>query len=531
MTHTLASNPTLLLFVVIACGYLLARVRVAGFSLGVAAVLFAGLAVGAAEPSLRIADAVWSLGLAMLVYSIGVASGPGFLVALRRRGIAQNGLVLAAILVGAGVAVAAAKLASLSAGTAAGIFAGGLTNTPALAAALDSLQTVAGDAHFRDLAAQPVVGYSLAYPLGVLLPLLAAWLVLRRHASPAHRLVARTAEIELENLPPLGQLQHDSGDAVTFGRLVHDGHPVAATPDLRPHEGDLLTIVGEPKSVAAVISAVGVESDEDADLDRHEVDFRRITVSDRSIAGRRLSELELDRRFGATATRVRRGDVDVVAQPSMTIELGDQIRIVAPQWRMRDVGAFFGDSLRALGEIDALTFSLGMALGLALGTISVPFPGGNHFSLGIAGGPLVAGLVLGALVRTGPLVWQMPHTANATLRQLGTVFFLAGIGTVAGGTVSSTLASPSSLKVLAAAAIVTALPVAVVVLAGRRLLRLPPATLAGVLSGSHTQPAVLMYAAEQTDDDPDVSVGYATVYPLAMITKIVVAQLLVALLY
>ena len=531
MVDTLAGNPTLLLFVVAACGFLLARVRVGGFSLGIAAVLFAGIAIGAAEPSLRVAEPVWSLGLSILVYTIGLASGPGFVAAMRRRGIAANVLVLAAVLLASLIAAASVWVLGLSAPTAAGIFAGGLTNTPALAAALDSLQGLAGASHFHVVAAQPVVGYALAYPLGVLLPLLASFLILRGRRAPSTRIIARTAEVEREGLPALGELAHSHSAPVTFGRLVRDGRPVPATPGLHPREGDLLTVVGESDAVDAVISDVGFESTDHAELDRHDVDFRRITVSDRSVAGRRLGDLGLDSRFGATATRIRRGDLDLVADPSMTVELGDQIRIVASSSRMKEVGAFFGDSLRALGEVDVLTFSLGIAAGLLVGTLSVAFPGGNHFSLGVAGGPLVAGLVLGAVGRTGPLVWRMPYTANLTLRQLGTVLFLAGIGTVAGSTVSHTIAQPSSLKILAAAAFVTAAPLALVVVVGKRLLRLSPAALAGMVSGTHTQPAVLAYASEATDDDPEVSVGYATVYPIAMFTKIIVAQVLIALLY
>jgi putative transport protein len=527
----LAENPTLLLFVVAGCGFLLARIRIAGFSLGIAAVLFAGVAIGAAEPSLKIAEPVWTLGLSILVYTIGLASGPSFVAAMRRRGIAANAMVLAAVVLASLVAAACVWIIGVSAPTAAGIFAGGLTNTPALASALDSLKNLVPASHFDVVAAQPVVGYALAYPLGVLLPLLACHLVLRDRRVSSAKLVARTAEVERDGLPALAELAHAHRKPVTFGRLVRDGHPVPATPNLHPREGDLLTVVGEYTAVQAVISDVGFESDEHAELDRHDVDFRRVTVSDHSVAGRRLGDLRLGERFGAAATRVRRGDIDLVADPSMTLELGDQIRIVASRPRMAEVAAFFGDSLRALGEVDALTFSLGMALGLLLGSFSIAFPGGNHFALGVAGGPLVAGLVLGALQRTGPLVWQMPHTANLTLRQLGTVLFLAGIGTVAGSTVSHTIAEPSSLKIVAAGAFVTATPLLVVVLVGRRLLKLSPATLAGVIAGAHTQPAVLAHASETTDDDPDVSVGYATVYPLAMFAKIIIAQVLIALLY
>jgi putative transport protein len=172
-----------------------------------------------------------------------------------------------------------------------------------------------------------------------------------------------------------------------------------------------------------------------------------------------------------------------------------------------------------------LTFSVGIAAGLLLGSIELPLPGDATFELGFAGGPLVAGLVLGALGRTGPLVWQLPHNANLTLRQFGTVLFLAGVGTRSGQAFADTIASPEAVKVIAAGLLVTACAVGTTFALARRL---PPSTLAGVIAGMQTQPAVLAYASEHGDEE-DVTVGYATVYPLAMIVKIVGAQVLAAL--
>src|SRR5205085_1330852 len=163
------------------------------------------------------------------------------------------------------------------------------------------------------------------------------------------------------------------------------------------------------------------------ELERRVFDIRRILVSSRAVAGRPLDELELPQRFGAEVTRVRRGDVDLVATPDTIVELGDRVRVLAPRERLREVSAYFGDSLRRIGEIDVLTLSLGLAGGLALGLVPVPLPGGGSFELGFAGGPLLVALALGAIGRTGPLVWQLPYTANLTLRQLGTILFLAGV--------------------------------------------------------------------------------------------------------
>jgi putative transport protein len=192
---------------------------------------------------------------------------------------------------------------------------------------------------------------------------------------------------------------------------------------------------------------------------------------------------------------------------------------------MQAISAFFGDSYRELRELDVLSFSVGIALGLVLGSVDVPLPGGGTFSLGYAGGPLVVGLVLGAIVRTGPIVWQLPHAANVTLRQLGTVLFLAGIGVNAGEAFGDTVVSGEAIFVVAAAAAAAFVTIGL----GVAVLHLPVAALTGTVSGIQTQPAVLAYASEQQPDDTEVNVGYTTVVPLAMILKIILAPLVLRL--
>ena len=529
LSDTLVANPVLLLFVVVAVGFAAGKIRIGGFSLGIAAVLFAGIGMGALDDRFVLPDAFWVLGLALFVYTIGLTSGPSFLATLRRRGLAVNGLVVAAIVAASLVAVAGHELLGLSAARATGSFTGGETNTPALAAAIETLK---GKSGFDTLAAEPIVGYSLSYPLGVVLPLLAAWFMLRRGRRrtgvDAPALVVQTVLVE-HSAGTLEELRDRHGGSVTFGRLQHEQHLAAASATLEPAAGDLLSVVGPREEVDAVIAELGHRAPEEIVLDRHDLDFRRIVVSSRNVAGRRIGDLDLDARFGASATRLRRGDVDLVADPETQLELGDRIRIVAPPARMKEIASFFGDSYRALGEIDALTFSIGLAAGLALGAISVPIAGG-HFSLGSAGGPLVVGLFLGALGRTGPFVWQPPYTASLTLRQLGMVLFLAGIGLRSGPAFSSAITEPSALLAIATGAAATSAALAVLLIGGTRLLRLPAQTLVGVLAGMQTQPAVLAYASHELEDDRELTLGYASVYPLAMITKIVIAQVLIGLL-
>ena len=192
--------------------------------------------------------------------------------------------------------------------------------------------------------------------------------------------------------------------------------------------------------------------------------------------------------------------------------LGDRARVVAPVDRIPALERLLGDSARRVAEIDVITFGLGIALGLLLGAVVVPLPGGPRFSLGSAGGPLVVGLVLGRVGRTGPLVWSPPYGANMTLRQLGVVLFLAGVGLKAGGTLGHALPQLAPLRIVLAGAALTTLSVTAVMLVGRRVLRMPLSILAGTLAGIQTQPAVLALATEKADTDLP-NLGYATVFP------------------
>ncbi|MGD0716165.1 MAG: TrkA C-terminal domain-containing protein [Gaiellaceae bacterium] len=518
--RVLEDNPVLLLFVVAAVGVLGARIRVRGFSFGVAAVLFAGIALGALDSKLALPEAIWVLGLAVFVYTTGLACGPGFVGVLRRRGLAANAVMLVALTAAAGGAFLIHVVTGATRASVAGAFAGGQTNTPALAALLESLKHAPAT-----VAAAPVIGYSLSYPLGVLLPLLAVQMVLRRRRTKRAPIVSRSVVVD-HPIAALGQLRQRHPAAVTFGRIRHGGSLAVATDEVAPEPGDVLSVVGLPEDVEEVVAELGHEARDRIELDRHELDFRRIVVSSRRVAGRRLADFDLDGRYEATVTRVRRGDVDLVAEPEMQLELGDRVRVVCPRNRMAEVTRFFGDSYRALGEIDVLSFSLGIAAGLALGAIPFPLPGGGTFELGFAGGPLLVGLALGALSRTGPLVWQLPYTASLTLRQFGVVVFLAGIGIRAGSTFGSALSDPSSAYVFLAGLVATSAAVSLLLLAGTRLLRLAPETLSGLIAGAQTQPAVLAFAAEQLDDDRELNLGYASVYPVAIIAKLVLAQLI-----
>jgi putative transport protein len=548
MLALLEQNPILLLFVVAAIGYLIGQFKLGGFSLGVSAVLFTGLAFGSLTPEMKLPEVIYQFGLVVFVYTIGLSSGPGFFAALRSRGLRDNAFVLGMIVLGGGLAVVAHILLGLKNTLTAGLFAGAFTNTPALAGVLETLKL--GGALERTLA-EPVVGYSVAYPVGVIGMLVAIYAMKRVWRVSALETPGVSEGVAHEDVivrsadftgVPIIEAVRSKGWPVILGRYARAGSVGGSVglvaPDTRLEVGDTVALIGAPSVVHQAVQEIGERVTDRLDLDRHALDFRRIAVSSHRVAGQKLRTLELPQRFGALVTRVRRGEAEFMPTADTILELGDRVRVIAPPDRMREVSRFLGDSDKALSEIDVMTFGLGIALGLLLGSISIPLSGGpaigtgtigSSFKLGLAGGPLIVGLILGALGRTGPVLWQLPHSANLTLRQLGTILFLAGVGTRSGYAFSSTFAGGGGLVLFAAGTVMTCSVAFLTLWIGHRVLRVPFGTLTGMLAGLQTQPAVLAFATEQSKGDAP-NVGYATVYPLAMIAKIVIAQVLLTVL-
>lgn len=535
MLRLLSENPLLLLFLVTAVGYPLGRIRVAGTSLGVASVLFAGLAIGAIDPALKLPEIVYLLGLALFIYTVGLASGPSFVASLRRKGLRDNLLVLAVLVLGGVMTWVLGSLLKLEAPLVAGLFCGGLTNTPALAAAIETLKL---NGHSGDAA---TVGYSVAYPVGVIGPIVAIAIAqriwrtdYRAEARRLKSLAVTPQEIAVRSIQvmrpeatgvPIRELTARHSWDVVFTRVQRAARLELASPDTRFLMGDRVTAVGSPEQLQKVTRTLGRESAVHLETDRSILDHTPVFVSNAALSGHRISELELRRRFGAVVTRIRRGDVELLPHADTVLELGDRVRVLAPRERLEDVAHYFGDSYRSLSEIDVMGFSLGLALGLALGMVPIPLPGNATLHLGFAGGPLIVGLLLGARGFTGPFVWTLPYSANLTLRQIGLVLFLAGIGTRAGYSFVSTVSHAGGLRLVLAGSAITISVVLLTLWVGHRFMRIPMSLLTGIVSGTQTQPAVLGFAVEQAGNDLP-HVGYATVYPLATIAKILVVQLL-----
>jgi len=546
MIQLLIDNPLLLLVIVSAIGYSLGQIKIKGSSLGVAAVLFVGLAFGALHPDLELPEFISLLGLVVFIYTVGLTSGAGFFASFRRKGLRDNLLVLLMLSLAATLAAGLALLLELPGPLVAGLFAGSLTNTPALAGVLERLREVAPPGELEQLLNLPVVGYSIAYPVGVVGVILAIFAMQRlwrvdyqKEAQNLRDLGVVSAQLQNQTIlvtrpeverETVQELSQKNGWDVLFGRIrpTQNSHTFLAGAQTRLHTGDLVSVIGTPEDLEQVIGYLGQPSDIQLGLDRSEYDIRRIFVSDPRVAGHRLKDLNIMQQFGAIVTRVRRGDVELLAHGDTVLELGDRVRVLAKPEDIPTISKFFGDSYRALSEINLLSLSLGVALGLLLGLVPIPLPGGITFQLGLAGGPLIVALILGKLGRSGPLVWQLPYSINLALRQLGLVLFFATVGVRSGYAFFNTLIQGGGLIFMAGAAI-TCFTALVTLWIGYKALGIPMSLLGGIVAGAHTQPAVLSYSLEQSGNDLP-NIGYATVFPIATIAKILFAQLLLAIL-
>jgi len=536
--RTLAENPLLLLFTVAAIGYPLGRIRIGGASLGTASVLFVGIAIGAIDPRLKLPDIVFLMGLSLFVYCIGLNSAPAFFRAFTKSGLRDVSLALGMLtLAGVGAYLLGHRL-GVPPPQASAMYSGAFTNASGLAQVVETIKAAGGDSLALAL---PVVGYALAYPVGILGPMLVMVLVRRlfrvdlqkealtiaSYRRSVQQLEVRTIEVtrpEAEQFTVL-DLGNSEGRDLVLGRIVRGGQTMIARGDLRLQVGDKVVATGPESELDRLTECLGRTSEEEAHLDRTEFDVRRLFVSNPKVAGRPVWQLRLPQEHGALITRVRRGDVELIPNGETILELGDRVRVLTRRDNMEAVSKFFGDSYKALSDVDFLTLCLGLAFGLLLGLVPIPLPGGITFRLGFAGGPLVMALILGRLERTGPIVWNLPYSANLTLRQFGLLLFAAGIGTRAGYDFYSTLSRGQGLTVFASGAILTLGAGLVMFVVGHRLLKVPLNHLFGVYAGAQTQPVALGFAADQTKNDLP-NAGYATIFPLATIFKILIAQIL-----
>jgi putative transport protein len=512
----LESSPLLALFLAIATGYALGQISFAGVSFGAGAVLFTGLIIGAIAPKSAPPGMVGTIGLVMFVYGVGIQYGPQFFASLRGPGIKYIALATLAVIASLGVAWWVSGPLGISVGTAAGLFAGSGTSTPTLQAAL----AAAGNQ-------DPAIGYSVSYPFGVIGPIilmtLMAALVKPKFASPSQNV--KLAEVTLEADGRDRTVNELSARLPADVKIVAvRQHHVNAPPTSGTilHEGDGLLLVGSPTSIDEAKASMGREEPGRLSRDRANYDVVRVYVSKAAFVGKALHDIPLPD-FPVTISHVRRGDLELLTSADLTIEYGDVLVAAVPTGRQAEVRRHFGDSIKGNAELSFVSIGVGIALGLLLGMIPVPLPGGGTFSLGVAGGPLVMALVLGWLGRTGPIGWRMPVVANLVLRNLGLSVFIGSVALGAGGPFVQTVASNGIQILLGGAAVL--LTLVLIVLVGGHLLRIPFDDLLGVCAGSTGNPAIVAAAGRLAPTDR-TDIGYAICFPSTTVVKIIAVQVL-----
>ncbi|MBI9049022.1 MAG: hypothetical protein JEZ00_06375 [Anaerolineaceae bacterium] len=533
----LAENPILLLFLVAAIGYPLGKLNFRGANLSVAAVLFVGIFFGALDPSIKLPEIIYRFGLVIFVYSIGLTSAPMFFDSLRKKGLSYNLLIMGCLLFAAFLSIGSFFLFDFLPSQAAGLFSGSLTNTPALAAILEYLQGITPVDMLELVQAEPVVAYSITYPVGVLGVILAIiflqklWKVdyqaeVRKHNYPGasyEPLANQTILIGKDFSKNVQELIEEYHWNAIFGRHLSDGVLELTHRQTILKKGDLIHVITAREELIALLPVLGYESDQHLNYDLRVYDKFRVFISNHKIAGKRIREIDLFSGSDIMITRIRRGDAEFLPHGDTKLMLGDQMRIVTKHEYVEEIRKFCGDSFKGISEFKVLAFGAGIVLGLLLGEIPIPLPGGVVFKLGIAGGPLVMAIILGTLGRSGPMVWTIPYSANLVLRQIGLVLFLAGVGTRSGYAFVETLRSGSGGWMFLSGAVVTCLTATLALIMGYKLLKIPMGVLTGVIAGMHTQPAVLAFSLEQAENELP-NVGYAMVFPVAMIIKILLAQ-------
>lgn len=524
MASLFASSPLLALFVVVALGAAIGAIRIGPLRFGAAGALFVGLIVSALHPEVVSThmSIVQPMGLAFFVYCVGISAGATFFQDLRKQ---TNLLALTTIVcvVGALIALAGGRLLGLSSGLTSGLFTGALTAAPAL----DTATRLTGDPN-------AAVGYAFGYPVGVIGGILIVTItVTRKWVGPKDTPSLAGSSLEAVSIRVSKHINTREIDAwreqrVRLSYLRRDGRTRVTAPgeDLLP--GDHVVMVGDPASIKETAPLVGEILDHNLEDDRSDLAFERIVVSNPDVAGRSVSELNVTKRFGAVITRVRRGDLDLLARDDLDLQLGDHVAVVVPTGELDDIAEWLGDSERRVAEVDGMAFGIGLVLGLLLGIVSFPLPGGQGFQLGAAAGPLIVGMLLGALRRTGPLVWTLPAAANLTIRQIGLMLFLAALGLNAGPQFASLLGSPEGWRAALLAAVMVIVCCAIQAL-GAKFIGLSSARAAGGIAGFLGQPAVLQ-AADARVTDERIEAAYATLFAFAIIVKILLLPVITSFL-
>ena len=521
----LETQPLFTLFLTIALGYLVGEINIKGFALGSGAVLFVGLAVGGFAAKAAPPGVLGTMGLLLFLYGVGIQYGAQFFKGLTsKEGIKANAAAILGVLGAGCISVALIPFAGLDVDESLGIFAGAGTSTATLQAILAAVTSTGA-----------AVGYSVAYPFGVAIPILSIHLLniwLKPKIEPQAGLVVETAEIAVSNsafhgvsFPEL-MARLPAGVKIIAIRRAH--HNCLPSDDFVIAPGDVVLATSTDKAALQnAVALIGELQPGRITSHREDFDYIRVFASKPSVVGCAIGDLVLPAGAECSIIQVRRGDSDLQPSPELILEVGDRVGLLAPRERIKSIRAFFGDSIKGTADLSYISVGIGAALGLLVGLIPLPIPGLEKFTLGLAALLLLA-LYLGKIRRSGPFVWSMPLSANLVLRNFGLTIFLAQVGLASGPKFFATVSTTGPTFLLYGALIATAL-VLITAFFSMVVFRLPFDTAIGVISGATGNPAIVAFASRTAGTDrPDV--GYAMIFPSMTIFKIIFVQIAVILL-
>lgn len=528
---------------IIAVGLVLGRIRIGGISLGVTFVFFVGILAGhfglTINPYMQ--SYAESFGLIIFVYALGLQVGPGFFGSFRKGGMTLNLLALSVVVLGTVMAVALHRLTGVTLPDMVGILSGAVTNTPALGAAQQTLKQLGIDA-------DPALGCAVTYPLGVVgvilaLVFLRKFFPLRDSACSRNEHKSHAAFIvgfQICNPGILGKTVKEVAllacHKFVISRLWRDGKVTIPISETVLQENDRLLVITSESAVESLTMLFGEQEHRDwnkEDIDWNAIDSRlisqRILVTRTEINGKRLGALRLRNLYGINITRIYRAGVELLALPDLVLQLGDKLTVVGEANTVANVEKVLGNKVLSLKEPNMVAVFVGIVLGLFLGTIPFTVPGVDYpVKLGIAGGPIIVGILMGAFGPRMHMVTYTTRSANLMLRALGLSMYLACLGLEAGVRFFDTVFRPEGLLWVGLGFVLTVVPVLIVALWALKIMKLDFASVSGMLCGGMSNPMALNYANTIFSGD-NSSVAYATVYPLVMFARVILAQLVLML--
>lgn len=527
-----------------AIGLLLGRISILGVSLGVTFVFFAGILAGHCGLSIDpyMLNYAESFGLIIFVYALGLQVGPGFFGSFRRGGIKLNLLAAAVILVGTAITLIFHIVTGVSLPDMVGILCGAVTNTPALGAAQQTLKQM------NISSTDPALGCAVTYPLGVIGVILA--LVMIRKLFPVRtgqNLVndgksrqTYIAGFQVCNPGIFGKnvkdIAHLSALHFVISRLWRDGKVTIPTSETILQQNDRLLVITTEADVESLTMFFGEQENVDwnkEDIDWNAIDSQlisqRIVITRSEINGKRLGSLRLRNHYGINITRIYRAGVQLLPTSELVLQMGDKLTVVGEAVAISNVEKVLGNRVVSLKEPNLIAVFIGVVLGLALGAIPFVIPGISYpVKLGLAGGPIIMGILMGAF---GPRLHMITYTtrsANLMLRGLGLSMYLACLGLDAGAHFFETVFRPEGILWIGMGFVITFVPVVLVAVCALKLMKIDFGSLAGMLCGGMANPMALNYVNATVDGD-NPAVAYATVYPLSMFVRVIIAQLILML--